>query len=200
MHHLLKKFMKLDGVPSSVTMLDLLKCAHFDLRRQHPADSASYIIAIQDNDWSVTTLHAGDCRLGRITQSGSIQWLTKVHTLANAILDIADHELRSHPNRHQVSRSFRGRRFMCPECNVFDLQHSDRGLLLASDGFWANLSEDEQLMGLQGVTANDAVFDDDVSVLKWVHIAERESLSTGAEGLEVNSNAENFIFARQIRE
>lgn len=198
-HNLLKKFMKLDSVPSSVIMLDFLKCAHVDLRRQHPADSASYIIAIQDNDRSVTTIHAGDCRLGRITQSGTIQWLTKVHTLANAIHDISDHELRSHPNRHQVSRSFRGRRFMSPECNVFDLQYSDSGLLLASDGFWANLSEDEQLKRLRGVTANDALLDD-VSVLKWVHVAERGSLFTGTEGFEVASNAENLIFARQIRE
>lgn len=73
---------------------------------------------------------------------------------------------------------------MFPECNVFDLQHSDSGLLLASDGFWANLSEDEQLKRLQGVTANDALLDD-VSVLKWEHVAERGSLFTGTGGFEV---------------
>lgn len=191
--NLQRKFMKLDNVPSSVTVLDFLKCAQIDLRKQFPADSASYIIAIQDNDRSVTTIHAGDCRLGRITQSGTIQWLTKVHTLANAIHDISDHELRSHPNRHQVSRSFRGSKFMSPECNVFDLQHSDSGLLLASDGFWANLSEDEQIKILQGATANDALLDD-VSVLKWAHAAERGPLFNGTGGFEVVSNAENIMW------
>lgn len=146
--HLLESFVSLERPPSCEVLIEILH-THTDLRRQYPADSASYIIALQEDPPSVTTLHAGNCRLGRPSPGGSIQWLTKVHTLANAIDGLADPELRVHPDRHLLTRSFKSRRFDTPECNVFDLQDGGGSLLLASDGFWADLTEDEQLSLLQ---------------------------------------------------
>lgn len=149
--HLLESFVRLVQPPSSDNMIDLLVLAHTDLRRLYPADSASYIIALGGSNHFVTTLHAGDCRLGRITRHGTIQWQTAVHSLATAIHDLKDHELSSDPNRHQLTRAFKGRRFQPPECNISDFQDSDSSLLLASDGFWADLPEDEQLNVLRGL-------------------------------------------------
>lgn len=165
--HLLKSFMHLEEPPSSDKIIELLEWAHADLRKGYPADSASYIMALFNGDPSVTTLHAGDCRLGQVLRDGAIRWLTKVHTLATAIEDLEDQELRPHPNRHLLTRAFKGKRFQTPECSSFDLQTVDGGLLLASDGFWADLGEDEQVMVLRGLPVERKPPCDDVSCLHW---------------------------------
>jgi serine/threonine protein phosphatase PrpC len=127
----------------------------------------SYIIALMGEGPNVTTLHAGDCRLGRLTNQGSIRWLTPVHTLANAIQDLDDQALRLAPDRHLLTRSFRGKRFQAPDCVIHEFDDRDRGLLIASDGFWADLPEDEQLALLQGGPTGRQTCPDDVSCLFW---------------------------------
>ncbi len=173
--------------PSAGTVIDTLKLIHTDLRRKHPADSASYIIALQDKNNSVTTLHAGDCRLGKVDRHGEIHWITAVHSLANATCHLDEHELRPHPDRHLLTRSFRGRRFLEPECNTFDIQAEEEFLLLASDGFWANLSIEDQQLVLSGKQVNRKTPYDDMSCLKWPC---SECHCRATHGVEVETNCE----------
>gem|GEM_PF-442651 len=162
---LLEGFLRLSQPASIDGMVGLLLEAHADLRRKHPADSASYIIALMGEGPTVTTLHAGDCRLGRLTNQGSIRWLTPVHTLANAIQELDERALRLSPDRHLLTRSFRAKRFQIPDCVIHEFDERDRGLLIASDGFWADLPEDEQLELLQGIPTGKLSSPDDVSCL-----------------------------------
>ena len=157
----------LETAPTRENLIDILTRIHTALRHHHPGDSASYIIAYQLNNHTITTLHAGDCRLGKISPQNSIQWLTKPHTLANAISDLADHDLINDPKRHLLTRSFKGQRFQAPECNTFGLSNEDTLLLLASDGFWAGLSQESQLNMLNGASIDSTLIIDDTSCLQW---------------------------------
>lgn len=165
--HLLEDIAASGVPPSSERLIDILARIHTKLRRRYSADSTSYIIAYQNNRHSVTTLHAGDCRLGKITTEGSIQWLTKPHTLANSIRDIAENDLKNDQKRHILTRSFKGRRFQTPESNTFDLSNEDSQLLLASDGFWAGLTQQVQLDMLNSLPIDPKLFIDDTSCLQW---------------------------------
>ncbi len=163
-HLFLDIFVGSDELQSETTLQGILKKVHETLRRKFPADSASYILALHNGD-SMVTLHAGDCRLGTITKDGIINWLTPAHTLANAIIFLTDNELRLHPDRHALTRSFKGRRFEPGVVNHFPLLASD-SLILASDGFWAELDETEQIAFSQrGVVDKTGTFDDISSLL-----------------------------------
>ena len=163
-HLFLDIFVGSDELQSENTLQSILKKVHETLRRKFPADSASYILALHNGD-SMVTLHAGDCRLGTITNDGRINWLTPVHTLANAIIFLTDNELRLHPDRHTLTRSFKAKRFEPGIVNHFPLLASD-SLILASDGFWAELDETEQIVfSNKGVVDKIGTFDDISSLL-----------------------------------
>lgn len=86
--------------PSTAQIVDYMRDAHKQLKVQYLHEIASYIILIYDknteNGW---VLHCGDCRLG-IMQSDGINWLTNVHTLANANGDFFDSSHYDDPMRH----------------------------------------------------------------------------------------------------
>jgi PPM family protein phosphatase len=171
---LLESCVCLDSPPSQEILINCLERAHVGLRRQYPSDVASYIIVLQDNSQTLTAIHAGDCRLGMIANDGSINWLTCVHTLANAIQSLSDDELRMSSDRHKLTRSFKGKRFETPDCEIFNLKDCCDALLLASDGFWADLSDEEQLLVLQGHRVQETSLNDDMSCFYLQLDAEQE--------------------------
>lgn len=193
---LLDGFLRLSPPATIDGMVGLLGEAHAGLRRKHPADSAGYIIALMGKGPTVTTLHAGDCRLGRLANQGSIQWLTPVHVLANAIQDLDEPALRLSPGRRLLTRSFRAKRFQTPACAIHEFDERDRGLLIASDGFWADLPENKQLEILHGICTGKLTSPDDVSCLSL-------SLPMGDQGRELlvvqqdalGQRSENLIIA-----
>lgn len=141
-----------------------LQLAHTDLRHRYPADSASYLIMIDTHDGQLMTAHAGDCRLGKLRHDKSIEWLTKPHCLANATTHLAETELAAHANRHQLSRSFRPRRFQEPEYGHVAYLPDDV-LLIATDGFWAEMNSLEQSELLEGKYRPSGSVGDDRSCL-----------------------------------
>ncbi|MEI9425983.1 hypothetical protein O7A70_33455 [Mesorhizobium sp. Cs1299R1N1] len=88
-------------------------------------------------------LHAGDCLVGRLEDDGRIAWLTQPHTLANPLLPAAIESVAKDPARHRLTRSFRSKRFIAPDLN--SIQLDDRPLLVATDGFWAELDACQQV-------------------------------------------------------
>lgn len=157
-------FIAMDAPVTEDAVCDLLRQAHRDLRRQYAADSASYLIALAMEEGALTALYAGDCRLGRVVEGQAVHWLTGVHTLANATEDLPDAALSVHPNRHILTRSFRAREFQQPECAPCDLTTGDT-LLLATDGFWAEMDTAIQAAFIKGHYPDSAQNHDDISCL-----------------------------------
>jgi len=162
--YIVNEFPRMTLPLNSKSLILLLKNAHANLRFKYPGDTASYCLAVQIADNRLLTLHAGDCRLGRIRSDQTITWLVSPHTLANAIVDIPEHELGAHPERHYLTRSFRGRRYDQPETREFSLYARDK-LIIATDGYWADLPHESRISFLDGNPLPPDYSGDDVSAL-----------------------------------
>ncbi len=150
-HQLVEQFLELGKPFAKIQISKLLQNVHKNLRRRFPADSASLFILVQKSDGSIMTAHAGDCRLGRLKFDKPIEWLSKPHTLANAIEDVSDPELITNPSRHSLTRSFRPRQLPDMEYGEFAFSSGD-AFLIATDGFWAELNSSEQREHIEGKT------------------------------------------------
>jgi serine/threonine protein phosphatase PrpC len=170
---------------------NFLREIHRELHREFCADTASYFIVAQKNDGTVLTSYAGDCRLGTIVENKGIEWLSQPHTLANAIKGLKDTELAAHPSRHLLTRSF-GRRFEMPQQDQFpDLPNGS--LIIATDGFWADLSEDEQKMFLEDSSAFGEGGRDDRSCL----MLQKRSPTAIVESHNNIQNSENIYINKK---
>jgi len=157
-------FPLMEHSPSDESLIALLRQQHADLRCDHATDSASYLMAVHVTESQLLVLHAGDCRLGRVNRDQSINWLTPAHTLANAVQSLTEDELASHPDRHYLTRSFRGRHFQAPAIGRFSLYAQDH-LIIATDGYWADLPPDMQNAFEAGGPLPEDYSGDDVSIL-----------------------------------
>jgi serine/threonine protein phosphatase PrpC len=138
--------------------------AHAILKSAFPADAASYLIAAYNSCGQLHTLHAGDCRLGRVQNRNRINWLSPVHTLATALRPLTEEALKAHPKRHILTRCFRGKRLAQSEYHSYSLYSEDE-LVIATDGFWAEASPSNQLTMLKGGSVSGKTFRDDASCL-----------------------------------
>lgn len=136
--------------------------AHF--KALHPAGRLSFLILFDFSGTSVFTLHAGDCRLGRLGANSGITWLTRVHTLANALTDVGDGTLANDPNRHVLTRSFKPGKYCDVEISQHPLTNGDR-LIIATDGYWADLNEEQKSAFIDKRFGPTASVQDDVSCL-----------------------------------
>ncbi|KAA3497920.1 hypothetical protein DXM27_24545 [Rhizobium rhizogenes] len=141
-----------------------LRGIHLDLRARYPRGSASFIIVHVTAGGRTTVVHAGDCLLGKIAEGGRIQWQTRPHTLANVLVEVPTEQLSKISARHLLTKSFCSREYMTPE--ILETDSVPGVYLISTDGFWAELSESEQLAVIDGreVVANGE--HDDCSVLK----------------------------------
>ena len=99
---------------------------------------------------SLTIGHVGDCRLYRV-RNGSIELLTKDHTMANDMLKlhmISQEQVQQHPGRHQLTRSIGGEPFLHADMTREQLLPDDT-YLLCSDGLWSELSDEDINIGMQ---------------------------------------------------
>lgn len=97
-------------------------------------------------------------------------WQVMPHTLANALADMPLDAIAKSPTRHLLTQSFRSREFMVPD--VLAEEKVSGTLLLATDGFWAELTESEQEVFLGG-GQSAAPERDDRSVLQlWLSTGE----------------------------
>ena len=129
-------FIALEGFCDERQVVELLSQAYQALKHQFPADTASYVMLVCEGD-EITYYHAGDCRVGRLHTDGSVDWISNVHTLANATGPLPEQELVSHPDRHILTRSFRTKGQCEPDNGRIALDPG-MSLILATDGFWAD--------------------------------------------------------------
>lgn len=138
---------------------------HGNLSQAFPTDSASYVIVHIVEEQPPLVLHAGDCLLGQYDGVRPIQWQTQPHTLANATEEMSITALAECAIRNRLTRSFRSKEFMPPEKTEIKLAASDV-LIVATDGFWAELDAEQQFGFLAGDAIPAREGGDDRSVLK----------------------------------
>ncbi|MDH6233769.1 serine/threonine protein phosphatase PrpC [Mesorhizobium soli] len=158
------------------TLVAQLRTTHATLAKAYRMDSASYVLLHLDVTQPALVLHAGDCLVGQRDAIGQTAWLLQPHTLANA-LQMSVENLAKQEIRHKITRSFRSKRFMAPDLNSFALD--DRPLLAATDGFWAELSTDQQSAFLEGRLPSIAGERDDCGVLSILRNAGEPTAGVG---------------------
>lgn len=134
-------FVASDEAVTAHGLTDRLRGLHRELAPRWPQATASYLVVHLDPAGSGLVLAAGDCLLGRPAPGGDLSWITRPDTLANALEHREIAHIAADPSRHRLTRSFRAREFMAP--GVWPLE-GERELVLATDGFWADLSPAEQ--------------------------------------------------------
>lgn len=159
-----------------------LQMIHAALAMDFRSDSASYVLVHLGATRPALVLHAGDCLIGRREEDGRITWLTQPHTLANPLQPMAIECLVKNPARHRLTRSFHSKRFIAPDLNSFELDH--RPLLVATDGFWADLEAHQQVAFIEGLVGAAVELDRDdcgvLSILRGKSGAKIEFIDVGA--------------------
>ena len=112
--------------------------------------------------WAIS---CGDCRVGGLCSDGTIDWLTPVHTGANAFGEPFERENARLNQRHLLTKSLNTRRFCEPA--ILDIEISQaESAVLATDGFWLEHR-------LLGVAVDELEYDASI----WVPHASREMRS-----------------------
>lgn len=147
-------------------LLQLIANSHQALGDAHPKAACSYLVLCLLGD-AAFSIHEGDCCLGLIEQSGKIDWLNSAHCTANWQGNLTLAEVAQAPSRHRLTRCFSARRASNPEINHWPLEPNQHWLL-ATDGFWAGLSPQEQQSFLRDGNLPAPPTDDDISCLSII--------------------------------
>lgn len=147
-------------------LLQLIANSHQALGDAHPQAACSYLVLCLLGD-AAFSIHEGDCCLGLIEQSGKIDWLNSAHCVANWQGNLTHAEIAQAPSRHRLTRCFSARRASNPEINHWPLEPNQHWLL-ATDGFWAGLSPQEQQNFLRNGNLPAPPTDDDISCLSII--------------------------------
>lgn len=147
-------------------LLQVIALSHQTLRADFPLAACSYLVLCLLPD-AALTLHEGDCCLGAMQYDGEITWLSAVHCAPNWQGNLTHAQIAQESSRHTLTRCFSARRTCNPEINYWPA-HPNQRWLLASDGFWAALSHQEQQTFLRDGHLPVPPTDDDISCLSVV--------------------------------
>lgn len=125
-------------LPSTTSILSALHDGQRRLRTEQLfAEKASYVaIVLPSEGQGAHVFWCGDCGLGIESQDGNVEWLTRNHTLGNALEDLGQ-DLRLEADaskRHIVTRTLNARRFERPDVEPIPA-HVRGSWLLATDGY-----------------------------------------------------------------
>ena len=123
-----------------------------EMKRMFAGDSAANeayttcaILYIDER--SVITAHCGDSRIYRLNAE-RILWRTKDHSIPQQLLEqgeIAEHEMGSHPEQNQLTRSINVMKLYSAEVNLYSPANPGETFILCSDGFWEYVKPSEFL-------------------------------------------------------
>lgn len=177
-------FVEGDRTENAGDLIDRLRDLSEQCARRWPQASASYVMAVIREDQPALILHAGDCLLGRSNPETGLEWLMRPDTLANEVGDRSIADIVNDPSRHRVTRGLRAREFMTPA--VFE-QPVQVDLVLATDGFWADLEPLRQIAFLRGDPFDDVIDGDDRSGLVIRILDEERAASVLGEDFDVTA-------------
>lgn len=162
-------FVSTDQAITVAVLTAQLRATRAELTEHFQRDSASYLLIHVGDGREALILHAGDCLVGHYAPAGKVSWLVQPHTLANAVTPMKIGDLANDIGRHRLTRSFRSREFIEPAfCSI---PADKMALLVATDGFWAELDHAQQNAFIHGRMAEHAGEGDDRSVLQITRIA-----------------------------
>ena len=158
--------------PTPETTIEHLRVLHTVLFGHYAQGSASYLIVFVRDSGSSVALHAGDCLLGR--QEGErIVWLSTPHPGKRRGRD-ADRRYLGRAWPPPLVQKFSPPRVHGPDQSKIA---DGPGLILATDGFWADCSVIDQDAFIRGAELNDPEAPDDRSCLLVWHVPERQDTS-----------------------
>lgn len=157
------------------------------LGSKYPSGRLSFLVLLDFGGSEVSTLHAGDCRLGQKWNEETITWLNRPHTLANAIDDIDDATLAQHESRHVLTRSLRSGRQCEIELGRYAFNEGDC-LLIATDGFWAELNGQQQCEFRANRDVHFSSHSDDISCLILSRCKNEDRSFQGNENFYLKAN------------
>jgi serine/threonine protein phosphatase PrpC len=125
-------------------LLAILKTAQAALQHKYVNDCSSLLLALSHAE-QLLVMHSGDCCLGVIDSSSRIDWKIRVHTAANALSDASVDKIKNDPYRHQLTRSFKAKKYITPEMQYLKFP-SNTNIIMATDGFWALTSAEQHAL------------------------------------------------------
>ncbi|MHA6572548.1 protein phosphatase 2C domain-containing protein [Pseudomonas yamanorum] len=168
-HYVLASFsnLKRSEISCPDKTLDLtltsLSAVRSTLCANYPFASASYLVLMIHGHTAVS-IHAGDCCLGQLEDGRAVNWLSPPHCGPNWKSDLSHDLIASSPTRKTLWNCMSYRRPHEP--HIQSLQAGpDTKWILATDGFWAELSPAEQLKAIAGQSLDDLQGDDDITFM-----------------------------------
>lgn len=156
LYKLVQQLVTTETIKSSNIFLGTCEQIVAELNKAFKVGCASLITAyVSKNSTSVWGYTIGDARVGKLG-GDDIAWLTNVHTGANPLGELFTEEMKSAPQRHLLTRSLNMQRSFNPDYYEIDVSDIE-SLVIASDGFWAELSVHQQqlLLSQRKVATND---------------------------------------------
>lgn len=118
-------------------VISVMREVHLALRRLYIPQKFCFAALLIRSDLDVAwMIVSGDCRIGRGTQLGGVDWISPVHSLASATAGRFNTQHALDPLRHIVTRIV-GVRFEAPDIVKID---GVNGMLwtIATDGYWVS--------------------------------------------------------------
>ncbi|KMT54844.1 protein phosphatase 2C domain-containing protein [Pseudomonas fildesensis] len=143
--------------------LSSLDEVHSNLCRDYPLASTSYL-ALLVIDQTALCIHAGDCCLGQLGKARRVNWLSSPHCGPNWKGDLGHSLIAKSPARKRLLNCMSHRR---PHEPYVQPMHFAPGttLILATDGFWAELCVERQLSAIAERSLDAYPAEDDVTFM-----------------------------------
>lgn len=168
-HHLLKSFSRAELTVTSCPdkasklLLDSLSEVHSKLCPDFPFASTSYLALLVIGQTTIS-IHAGDCCLGYLGKDRNMIWLSSPHCGPNWKGDLSHSFIADSPARKILLNCMSHRRPHEPTVEFMQTV-ADRTWILATDGFWAELSMADQLKVIAEQTLDGCSTEDDATVM-----------------------------------
>lgn len=166
---LLKSFS--NARPSSLSCLDTaleltlssLSAIRSTLCPEYPFASASYLVLLVLGDTAIS-IHAGDCCLGLIDKEKNLKWLTAPHCGPNWKGNLSHAFIANSPARKTLLNCMSLRRPHEPQVQSLRVLPDTRWIL-ATDGFWAELSPTHQFKAIENSSLEGYPGEDDCTFM-----------------------------------
>lgn len=167
--HVLECFSLAD--PADVSCLDnalkltlaSLGDVHSNLCRDFPTASTSYLVLLVVGPTAIS-IHAGDCCLGYLEKDQPVTWLSSPHCGPNWKGDLNHALIAGSPARKKLLNCMSRRRSHEPHIQWWPITPNTTWVL-ATDGFWAELTPENQLGAITAQRLDTYPTEDDATFM-----------------------------------
>lgn len=167
--HVLERFSLADSADVSCPdkalklALALLGDVHSNLCPDFPTASTSYLALLVLGQTAIS-IHAGDCCLGYMEKDQPVIWLSSPHCGPNWKGDLKHALIANSPARKKLLNCMSRRRSHAPHIQSWPIIQNSKWVL-ATDGFWAELTPENQLSAIAARSLDIHPTEDDATVM-----------------------------------